>query len=154
MYATNLKKGGEYTVMTQPFQIVKIPVSEKEIIFQLSEQLTGNWEVKSQNLSGGLTNIISPPENAHYSYISIQIPDTIKGYITGNTFYNTIGVNFEIKDNQQINFKNYDGTRIAEDEWGGAFRDNLLNTVKFVILNDGLVFQDLQDKPTVVFTHK
>jgi hypothetical protein len=31
---TNLKTGGQTTVMTQPYHIVKIPVSDKEIVFQ------------------------------------------------------------------------------------------------------------------------
>jgi hypothetical protein len=34
VYAANLKKGNLTSVMTQPFQIIKIPVSEKEIVFE------------------------------------------------------------------------------------------------------------------------
>jgi hypothetical protein len=164
---TNLKSGkeGGYAVMNQPFQIVKIPVAEKEIEFGFDLAGKGDdnpdialagtkWKVKSQNMSGESVNIISPPEDALYPDISIQIPDTIKGSIIGNTFYNYIWINFEIKDNQQILFENYGGSRIAEDDWGRAFSDNLRNTVKFVFSNNELTFLDLQDKPTVVFTHK
>ncbi|MDR1370837.1 MAG: protease complex subunit PrcB family protein [Dysgonamonadaceae bacterium] len=34
VFVTNLKKGGLTSVMTQPFQVVKIPISEKEIEFK------------------------------------------------------------------------------------------------------------------------
>jgi hypothetical protein len=160
VYAENMGKGNGTRVITQPFQIVKIPVSEKAIEFdddkdnETISPIAGEWKVKSQNMSGELTDIISPPENAHYPDISIQIPDTIKGHVTGNTFRNQIGAGFEIKDSRQIHFENYGGTRLLEDDWGRAFENNLRNTVKFVISNNELIFLDLQDKPIIVFTHK
>ena len=126
-------------------------------VFQRTGQLAGNWKVKSQNLAGEPIIIISPPGNAHYPDISIQIPNTIQGpvRITGNTFYNSIVANLEIKDNQQINFNGYDGTKVGEDDRSLAFKDNLLNTVKFRIRdNNELIFLDSQDKPTIVFIRK
>ncbi|MDR0612044.1 MAG: hypothetical protein LBG45_00880 [Dysgonamonadaceae bacterium] len=120
----------------------------------LNSNKTSDWKVKSLNLSGELANISSPPAKALYPDISILIPDTVKGNITGNTFLNYIWVDFEIKGNQQINFKNYGGSRIAEDNWGRAFEDNLRNTVKFNISNNELVFKDSLDKPVIVFIPK
>ena len=155
----NLKKGGAASVITQPCQIVKIPVSEKEVEFDKEtgtpiSGLASKWEIKSQNIAGEMVNISLPPENALYPDISIQIPDTIKGSISGNTFYNSIWVDFEINDTQQISFKSYGGSRIAEDGWGLAFRDNLLNTVKFSTSNNELVFKDSLDKPVIIFIYK
>ena len=125
----------------------------------LNRDKTSDWKIKSLNLSGELANI-SPPEIAFYPDISIQIHGilqihhTIKGSITGNTFRNKIVADFEITDNQQISFKNYGGNKVGEDDWGRAFRNNLLNTVKFNILNNELIFRDSQDKPTIVFIRK
>lgn len=83
--------------------------------------------------------------------ISIVIPDSTKGHINGNTFFNSIEANFEMKKEQQINFKNYGGTRIAEDNWGASFRENLLNTVEFNLSNDELFFIDSQNQTVIVF---
>ena len=128
-------------------------ISGGQNVFQRTGQLAGNWKVKSLNLSGELANV-SPPEIAFYPGISIQIPNTITGpvHVNGCTFRNHIWVTFEIKGNQQINFKNYGGTRSAEDVWGNAFGDNLRNTVKFKIIDHNeLILIDSQDKPTIVF---
>ena len=117
-----------------------------------SEDISGIWEVKAINVSGELTNIGSPPNDAFYPNISITIPSTTRGQIDGNTFVNTIGFNFEIKEHQQISFENYGGTRIAEDEWGRAFRDHIMfNVVKFNISNNELQFIDSQDNSVIVF---
>jgi hypothetical protein len=131
--------------------------SGKQNVFQRTGQLAGNWQVKSVNLSEEQTNIISPPGLILYPDISIQIPNTIEGHIpiNGHTFYNHIWVDFEIKGNQQISFKNYRGTRLAEDKWGHAFRDNLWHTVKFKIIDHNeLICMDAQDKPTIIFIRK
>ena len=98
-----------------------------------------------------MTDVVLP-EDASYSDISITIPDATQGQIEGNTFVNTIGIEFEIKENQQISFKNYGGTRIGEDEWGMAFRDHIMfNVVKFQISNDELKFIDSLNHPVIVF---
>ena len=123
-------------------------------ILSLNSNKISNWKVKSQNLAGKLANIISPPKVALYPDISIQIPDTIKGRIIGNTFRNEIWADFEIKGDEQINFKGYGGTKVGEDEWGIAFKNNLLNTVKFNISNNELVFKDSLDKPVIIFIPK
>ena len=96
-------------------------------VFQRTGQLAGNWKVKSLNLSGEQVDI-SPAEKMLYPDISIQIPNTIQGTvrITGNTFYNSIGSDLEIKDNQQINFNGYGGTKVGEDDRSLAFKDNYL----------------------------
>ena len=113
------------------------------------------WKVKSLNLSGELANVTSPPKITLYPDMSIQIPDTVKGCIVANTFRNDIWVNFEIKGNEQINFKNYyNVTRDEEDNWGLAFEDNLRNTVKFNISNNELIFKDSLDKPVIIFIPK
>ena len=112
------------------------------------------WKVKSLNLSGELANITSPPKIAHYPDMSIQIPDTVKGCIISNTFRNEIWADFEIKGNEQINFKNYESTLDGEDDWGIAFKNNLQNTVKFNISNNELVFKDSLDKPVIIFIPK
>ncbi|MDR0614230.1 MAG: hypothetical protein LBG45_12355 [Dysgonamonadaceae bacterium] len=134
------------------------PGSGRQSVFQRTGELAGNWQVKSLNLSGELANISSLPKNPHlnehYSDISIQIPNTITGpiKITGHTFRNHIGVDLEIKGNQQISFQNYGGTRLADDERGMAFRSNIWRTVKFKIIDHNeLILMDSQDKPTIVF---
>ena len=68
--------------------------------------VAGTWNVKAINLSGELTNIASVPDNASYSSISIEIPDTKQGYIDGNTFYNMIEFEFEMDEEQQIYIHN------------------------------------------------
>ena len=112
------------------------------------------WKVKSLNLSGELANITSPPKIARYPDMSIQIPDTVKGCIISNTFRNEIWADFEIKGNEQINFKNYESTLDGEDDWGLAFKNNLQNTVKFNISNNELIFKDSLDKPVIIFIPK
>lgn len=114
--------------------------------------ISGIWEVKAISISNELTNIGSPPENAGYSNISITIPDTTHGLISGNTFYNTIWFSFEIKEHQRIILKNYGGTRIAEDSWGQDFRDHMMfNVVKFDISNNELQFIDPLDNTVILF---
>jgi hypothetical protein len=107
-------------------------------------------------ISDELTTIASPPDNdALFPTISIVIPKNTQGEIAGHTFYNNIGFQFEMKEHQQISFKNYGGTRIAEDKWGMAFRDHIIsNVVKFEISNDELSFMDSQDNPLIVFIKK
>ena len=117
--------------------------------------ISGMWKVKAISISGELTNIVSLPDNAHYPNISITIPDATQGTINGNTFCNTIWIDFEIKEHQQISFKNYGGTRSGEDDWGMAFRDHIMfNVVKFDISNYELQFSDLQNNPVIVFINR
>ncbi|MDR1122320.1 MAG: hypothetical protein LBM08_15600 [Dysgonamonadaceae bacterium] len=122
---------------------------------ETSPAISGIWEVNTISISGELTNIGSPPENASYSNISIEIPDATQAGIGGHTFYNTIWIELEIAEHQQINIKSYGGSRIAEDEWGMAFRDHIMfNVVKFDISNNELKFMDSQNNPVIVFTKK
>jgi hypothetical protein len=123
---------------------------EKESSFG-QKDISGSWKVSKQSISGNLTYFIAPPDNALYTDISIVFPDTTKGIISGNTFFNSIGVDFEIKEDQHISFKNYGGTRIAEDNWGMSFGENLRNTVKFDISNNELLFIDSQNQPIIIF---
>jgi len=108
------------------------------------QSISRSWEVSKQYVSGELKSIITPPNEAIYTDISIVIPVTKDGTINVNTFFNSTWVDFEIKDEQQIFFKNYGDSRLPEDEYGVAFRENLLNTVKFEILNDKLLFINSQ----------
>ncbi len=112
--------------------------------------LRGSWQVYKQIVSGELKNCIDLPENANFPNISIVVPDTTKGVIHGNTFYNTIGVDFEIGDKQQIDFKNYGGTRLAEDDCGLSLGENLRNTVKFDFLKEELLFIDSDERVIIV----
>ena len=134
---------------------------EKEDL-SLKKSINGTWKVSKLNISGELQSIIAPSDSiiapsgnayytVHYTNISILIPDTTKGHISGNTFRNTIGMQFEIKEDQQISFKNYGGTRLAEDDWGMSFGENLRNTVKFRISNDELFFIDSRNQSIIVF---
>jgi len=117
-----------------------------------SEQsINGSWKVSKQIISGELESIVAPPENALNSDIFIMIPDTTSGVITGHTFYNTFGVQFERKEERQINLKNFLATRIAEDDWGRLFQENMLNTVKFSISDDELFFIDSRNQTVIVF---
>ena len=68
--------------------------------------ISGTWKVKALYMSGELTNIGLPPDDALYSEISITIPESTTGYIIGNTFYNMIEFEFEIEEQQQIRFHN------------------------------------------------
>ncbi len=117
----------------------------------IKQNTNGSWKVSKQNISDELESIIAPPDNAIYTDISIMIPDTIEGNIRGHTFRNTFGVQFKIKNEEQINFKNFLATRFLEDDWGRSFQENLLNTVKFSISNDELFFIDSQNQTVIVF---
>ena len=120
-----------------------------------SEDISGVWEVKAISISGELTYLVSPPDEALYPNILITIPDATQGYIEGNTFYNTIGMEFEIMEHQQISFKSYGGSRIAEDDWGMAFRDHIMfNVLKFDISNNVLKFIDSQNNIVIVFINR
>ena len=145
----------EYPCFITGLWYSKYPNAIQIIVFDINRNhKTAKWKVKSLNRSGELANI-SFPKIVSYPDISIQIPDTIKGCITGNTFRNDIEADFEIKGNERINFKSYYNlTRDGEDEWGIAFKDNLLNTVKFNISNNELVFKDSLDKPVIIFIPK
>ena len=118
------------------------------------EFINTTWKVKAQSVSGELQNIASIPDDAIYADISLVIPNSTKGNITGNTFYNSIYAYFEIKENQQIIFKNYGGTRLAEDKWGMSFGDNLRNAVKFNISNKELQFIDSQNSSIIIMIKK
>ncbi|MDR0699558.1 MAG: hypothetical protein LBG28_10140, partial [Tannerella sp.] len=72
----------------------------------------------------------------------------------GHTFYNTIGIGFEIVGHQQIKIKSYGGTRIAEDKWGQTFSDHIRNVVKFDISNNELTFMDSQNNPLITLIKK
>lgn len=118
------------------------------------QSISGSWKVFKQNISGELESIIAPLNNALYTDISIVTPDTTKGSISGNTFFNYIWAQFEIKDEEQISFENYGGSRIMEDDWGWSFRENLLSTIKFKMSNDKLFFINSQNEPVIIFIKK
>ena len=67
--------------------------------------ISGTWKVRALNISDELVNI-SRPETTLYPNILIIIPDTIQGYIDGNTFYSMIEAEFEINEEQQIRIEN------------------------------------------------
>lgn len=99
-----------------------------------------------------MTDIETPPGNAHHPNISITIPDTTQGNISGHTFRNTISFGFEIKENRQIDLKNYGGTRMTEDPLGRAFGNHIMfNVVKFNVSNNELQFIDSLDNTVILF---
>jgi hypothetical protein len=113
------------------------------------KSINRSWEVSRQYVSGELKSIIAPPNEAIHTGISIVIPITNGGTVNVNTFFNSTWVDFEIKNEQQISFKNYGDSRLPEDENGVAFRENLLNTVKFEILTDKLLFINSQGQTII-----
>ncbi|MDR2148732.1 MAG: hypothetical protein LBE91_20010 [Tannerella sp.] len=117
--------------------------------------ISGIWIVKALSISGELTDIGSPPGNATKPDISIVIPDGRQGYIEGHTFLNSIGFDFKIEENQQINLAKrgiFDATRFADDDWGMAFRDHILfNVRKFEITSNELKFMDSQNNTVILF---
>lgn len=117
----------------------------------LKHSINGSWKVSKQVISVELEGVVAPPENALYFDISIVIPNTTSGVITGHTFYNTFGVQFEIMEERKVSLKNFLATRIAEDDWGRLFQENLLNTVKFSLSNDELLFIDSRNQTVIVF---
>jgi len=140
---------------------LKLNIVSQELIWETKNnkpenpQINGVWEVKAISVSGELTNIGSPPNDAPYPNISITIPNTTQGYIDGNTFINWIGFDFEIKEYQQISFKNYGGSRSGEDDWGRAFQDHIMfNVVKFKVSNNELHFIDSQNNSVIVFINR
>ncbi|MDR1561867.1 MAG: hypothetical protein LBS54_02110 [Dysgonamonadaceae bacterium] len=147
---------GILTDMPQPLlwifeRVNKDTPSEQETL----SAINGIWEITMIRISDELTTIGSSPDNdAIFPNISIAIPKNTQGEIAGNTFYNKIGFQFEMKEHQQISFKNYGGTRIAEDNWGMAFSDHIMRVTKFEISNYELTFMDSQDNPLIVFIKK
>ena len=112
------------------------------------------WRVIKEQVSGELKTLAPPPDNSLYSDISITIPDLQIGKITGNTFRNNIGADFELSNDNQITFKNYGGSRISEDSWGAAFSENLLSTVRYEFSEKELHFIDSEDRTILVFIEK
>lgn len=134
-----------------PFCSALLGVGCEDEELPLKQVINGSWRVSKQNISGELKGIVAPPENALYTDILIVIPDTTIGVITGHTFYNTFGVQFKRKEERQISLKNFLATRIAENDWGRSFQENMLNAVKFSISNDELLFIDSQNQTVIVF---
>jgi len=114
--------------------------------------ISGIWKVQKISISGELKNVVSP-DNASYSAITIEIPETTQGYMGGHTFQNTMGFEFKIKEDRQIILKHYGGSRGEEDKWGYAFQDHIMfNVRKFDISkNNELIFMDSQNNPLIVF---
>ena len=148
-----IKKSKQHVffLLLLPLCVVVLGAGCENEEFSLKQSINGSWKVSKQIISGELESIVIHPENANYTDILIVIPDTLKGYINGNTFRNSIWVDFEIKEKQQIKFKNYGGTRIVEDDWGASFRENLLNSVRFSLSNDELFFIDSLNQTVIVF---
>ena len=137
-----------------PLFVVLIGAGCEDENISEEHSLIGSWQIDTQNISGELKSCINPPENALFPDISIVVPDTTKGLITGNTFYNTFGVGFEIKDKQHIEFENHLATRIAEDDCGSSFGENLRSTVRFDFSKDKLLFIDSDEQIIIVFKKK
>ncbi len=134
-----------------PVCVVILGTGCEEENLSLKKTINGSWRLSKQIISGELESIVVPPENANYTDISIAVPDTTSGVIIGHTFYNTFGVQFEIKEERIVNLKNFIATRIAEDDWGRSFQENMLNTVKFSLSNDELFFINSQNQTVIVF---
>ena len=69
--------------------------------------INGTWKVKALSISGELTNIDTLPNDANFPHISILIPKSTSGHVIGNTFYDMVEFEFNIKKDQQIHIYNY-----------------------------------------------
>jgi len=118
------------------------------------KSINHTWIVSKQYVSGELKSMTSPPVDAIYPGISIDIPATKDGTMIVNTYFNSTWIDFEIKDEQQLSFMNYGDSRLPEDENGVAFKENLLNTMKFELLNDRLIFINSQGHTMIEFVKK
>jgi len=75
--------------------------NEKE---NTATSIAGTWKVTALTINGDLMSIGYPPEGSIFQNITIIIPDASMGKIRGNNFFDTIEFEFEIKENQQIDF--------------------------------------------------
>ena len=148
-----MKRILKITLMISVLSIITGNSCSKTSKSENENNINGVWKVKALSISDELTNIDTLPEDAPYSDISILIPDTRQEYIKGNTVYNSFTVEFEIKEHQQISFKNL-VMRPPAGELGEAFKENMLNTLKFNISNNELIFIDVQNKPVIIFIKK
>lgn len=155
MLRKTLKSSVSTLCITLIFLFIASTCDKTEIPHEETPSPYGNWEVKAISISNELTILDSVSNDAVYSKISITIPDTTQGNISGNTFMNTIWIGYEIRENQQIIFNTYSGTRIAEEPWGMAFKDHIMfNVVKFNTSNNELQFIDSLDNPVIVFVNR
>jgi len=130
------------------------------------------WNIKTLCISDELT-IVSRPTDAINQFMSIIIPENnilsipdcnfstffpypgTLGQMLGYSFQNFFIIDFEMKDNNQIRFKNLRPANMynynLEDIWGIALEDNLNNTVTINMSNNELIFMDVHHNPTIVF---
>ena len=147
---------------TCAFLIPKI-ADEATVTLDVRQETFGPilWQAKSLRISGELVNIVSPPEDSIlYQNMTLQFLDqlnTKQNTEIGYTFRNVFVVDCDIQDNQKVSFKDYRPILshykfYAEDHWGIAFKENLLNTVKYEISeNSELIFFDSDNNPIIVF---
>jgi hypothetical protein len=136
---TNLKKGNASRVITQPFQLVKIPVSEKEIEYEydLAEgvdvnpdiSLTGTkWKLTGfANVTNGITKTPEPDSENHY-WIIFNDDNTISGKSSTNELVGSYEVNYETAT---LRITNFGGTKIGEILDGELFMKNLQSVYYF-----------------------
>jgi hypothetical protein len=164
---TNLKKGGATSVMTQPFQIIKIPVSDKEIVFEYD--LDENLNISLKGTKWKLTSFvfaadgsIKEPKPSGNSYFTVYFAPDSKT-LTGFSSTNELFGEYEIDDQAStIKIKQLGGTKINEQYDGKLFVDNLLSIHSFSVedkdlklyyneLGDYLLFtvyRDLENEPS------
>ena len=149
---------------TCAFLIPKI-VDEATVTLDVLQEVHPSiiWQVKTLSISGELTNIIERLESdIFYRNIRLRFNAkeedtsgyTLKEGTSGYTFQNYFIVDYDIQENQQISFESYSasGTNRVEDYWGIAFKENLLNTVKYEISeNRELIFFDSDNNLIIVF---
>lgn len=115
---------------------------EDESMMTKSQSIDGTWQVIEMRMNNEMKTPDLSGTNTTDSDISITIPNALAGNISGKTFLNTIWFEYKIEEDNKVTFTNYGGTRIAEDEWGIAFRENILNVSQFYIGNDTLFFKN------------
>ena len=126
---------------------------DNESGIEFEEDISGTWEVVSLHIDGTM-KVLNPSDNPLNKDIQISIPDSSEGIVSGNTFQNTIFFDIKVTGKTQITCTNYGGTRIAEDEWGIAFQENILQTSNFSIKTDTLFFTNENDLKFIKFIKK
>jgi len=124
----------------------------KEEIQAEQSSWVGTWLVKSVVLNDTLQEIPVLPQGAYWNYITLMIPEGDSGIVTGNTFKNGIGFDFNLVSNNKVEFGDIGGTRAGEDEWGLAFNDNIRKTTSYEVEKDSLYFKGIDSNLLVIFT--
>jgi len=118
---------------------------ENEIV----KDISGTWSLTKIWMNSSMVNP-EPPTESIYSKIIIEFPDSLANSVSGNTFMNSIWVQFLIEDDL-INFSNYGGSRIAEDPIGDEFKEHILSSTNFSLNDENLLLYDDNGVNVLIF---